>query len=396
MHRTERNITMYNILTLNKIAACGTDLLEKDKYAVSDSAAEYDAVLVRSASMHEMELPASLLAIARAGAGVNNIPIDKCSEQGIVVFNTPGANANAVKELVIAALLLTGRKIIPSTEWIKTLKGKGDEVSKLVEKGKSQFVGPEIMGKKLGVIGLGAIGALVANAAAALGMEVYGTDPFLSVNAALRLNPSVHVVASNDDIYKTCDFITLHAPATAETKGMINAENIAKMKDGVCILNFARGDLVNSKDIIDALASGKMAAYATDFASDDLIGVEGVVALPHLGASTPESEDNCAVMACKEIKAYLENGDIVNSVNLPNVEMAISGDAKICVIHKNVEGLLNSVTAPVSTAGLNIENMISKSKKDYAYTCLDVKGSAEVPVDAIKAVDGVIAVRVIK
>ena len=253
MHRTERNITMYNILTLNKIAACGTDLLEKDKYAVSDSAAEYDAVLVRSASMHEMELPASLLAIARAGAGVNNIPIDKCSEQGIVVFNTPGANANAVKELVIAALLLTGRKIIPSTEWIKTLKGKGDEVSKLVEKGKSQFVGPEIMGKKLGVIGLGAIGALVANAAAALGMEVYGTDPFLSVNAALRLNPSVHVVASNDDIYKTCDFITLHAPATAETKGMINAENIAKMKDGVRILNFARGDLVNSKDIIDAL-----------------------------------------------------------------------------------------------------------------------------------------------
>lgn len=387
---------MYNILTLNKIAACGTDLLDKSKYAISEDMANPDAVLVRSASMHEMELPENLLAIARAGAGVNNIPIDKCTEKGIAVFNTPGANANAVKELVIAGLLLSSRKIVPSTQWIMTLKGKGDEVSKLVEKGKGQFVGPEIMGKKLGIIGLGAIGALVANAAVALGMEVYGTDPFLSVNAALRLNPAVHVVANNDDIYSVCDYITLHAPATPQTKGMINAENIAKMKDGVRILNFARADLVDSKAIIDALASGKMAAYATDFATDDILGVEGVIAIPHLGASTPESEDNCAVMACNEIRAYLENGDIINSVNLPNVEMAVTGDAKICVIHKNVEGLLNSVTAPVSAAGLNIENMISKSKKDYAYTCLDVKGSADVPVDAIKAIDGVVAVRVIK
>ena len=386
---------MYNILTLNKIAACGTDLLDKDKYAVSDSAAEYDAVLVRSASMHEMELPASLLAIARAGAGVNNIPIDKCSEQGVVVFNTPGANANAVKELVIAGLLLSGRKVVPAMDWIKTLKGKGDEVGKLVEKGKSQFVGPEIMGKKLGIIGLGAIGALVANAAVALGMEVYGADPFLSVNAALRLNPAVKVVAGNDDIFKTCDFITLHAPATAETKGMINAESIAKMKDGVRILNFARADLVNSADIIAALASGKLASYATDFATDDILGVEGVIAMPHLGASTPESEDNCAVMACSEIKAYLENGDIINSVNMPNIEMAITGDAKICVIHKNADGILNGIIDAVTGAGLSVANTISKSKKDYAYTCLDVKGGADA-AEAVKAVDGVIAVRVIK
>ncbi|MGN0687683.1 MAG: 3-phosphoglycerate dehydrogenase family protein [Oscillospiraceae bacterium] len=387
---------MYNILTLNKIAACGTDLMDKSKYSVSDDAANPDAILVRSASMHEMELPENLLAIARAGAGVNNIPIDKCSEQGIVVFNTPGANANAVKELVIAGLLLSSRKIVPSTEWIKTLKGKGDEVGKLVEKGKSQFVGPEILGKKLGIIGLGAIGALVANAAAALGMDVYGTDPFLSVNAALRLNPSVHVVASNDDIFKTCDYITLHAPATAETKGMINAENIAKMKDGVRILNFARADLVDSKAIIDALASGKMAAYATDFATDDIIGVDGVIAIPHLGASTPESEDNCAVMAVNEIIAYLEKGDIINSVNFPNVEVPMTGDAKICVLHKNVEGILNSLTGAATAAGMNIENMVCKSKKDLAYTVLDITGNADGIKATLKAIDNVIAVRVIK
>ena len=387
---------MYNIQTLNKIAACGTDLLDKSKYAISDDAANPDAILVRSAAMHDMELGSNLLAIARAGAGVNNIPIDKCSEKGIVVFNTPGANANAVKELVICGLLLASRKIVPSTEWIKTLKGKGDEVSKLVEKGKSQFVGPEIMGKKLGVIGLGAICILVANAAAALGMEVYGADPFLNVENALKLSGKVHYVKSNKEIFEQCDYITLHVPATPETKGMINAETIASMKKNVRLLNFSRDALVDSKAVLDALANGGMACYVTDFATDDLIGAENVICLPHLGASTPESEDNCAVMACNEIKDYIERGDIKNSVNLPNMEMAITGSAKICVIHKNVEGVINNITAPISAAGMNIENMQSKSKKDYAYTCLDVKGDPSGIEEKLKAVANVVGVRVIK
>lgn len=387
---------MYSIQTLNKIAACGTDLLDKSKYAISDDAANPDAILVRSAAMHDMELGSNLLAIARAGAGVNNIPIDKCSEKGIVVFNTPGANANAVKELVICGLLLASRKIVPSTEWIKTLKGKGDEVGKLVEKGKSQFVGPEIMGKKLGVIGLGAIGILVANAAAALGMDVYGADPFLSVENALKLSGKVHYVKSNKEIFEQCDYITLHVPATPETKGMINAETIASMKKNIRLLNFSRDALVDSKAVLDALANGGMACYVTDFATDDLIGAENVICLPHLGASTPESEDNCAVMACNEIKDYIERGDIKNSVNLPNMEMAITGSAKICVIHKNVEGVINNITAPISAAGMNIENMQSKSKKDYAYTCLDVKGDTAGIEEKLKAVANVVGVRVIK
>lgn len=387
---------MVNVLTLNKIAACGTDLFDKSKYAFAEDMANPDAVLVRSASMHDMELPENLLAIARAGAGTNNIPIDKCSEKGIVVFNTPGANANAVKELVIAGLLMASRKIPASFDWIKTLKGKGDEVGKLVEKGKSQFAGPEILGKKLGVIGLGAIGILVANAAAALGMEVYGADPFLSVDNALKLDSRVQYVKSNKEIYEKCDYITLHVPLMADTKGMINADAIASMKKGVRLLNYSRDGLVEEKAILDALASGAMACYVTDFATDGLIGADGVVAMPHLGASTPESEDNCAVMAVKEIVDYIDNGNITNSVNLPNVTMAKSGDAKICVIHKNEEGVINALTAPVSAAGLNIENMISKSKKDYSYTCLDVKGNAD-GIDAqLKAVAGVIAVRVIK
>ena len=387
---------MYNIQTLNKIAACGTDLLDKSKYAIADDAANPDAILVRSADMHSMELGSNLLAIARAGAGVNNIPIDSCSEKGIVVFNTPGANANAVKELVICGLLLASRKIVPSTEWIKTLKGKGDEVGKLVEKGKSQFVGPEIKGKKLGVIGLGAIGILVANAAAALGMDVYGADPFLSVDNALRLSGKVHYVKSNKEIFEQCDYISLHVPATADTKGMINAETIASMKKNVRLLNFSRDALVDSKAVLDALANGGMACYVTDFATDDLIGAENVICLPHLGASTPESEDNCAVMACEEIREYLEHGNIKNSVNIPDMEMAITGSAKICVIHRNVEGVINNVTAPISAAGMNIENMQSKSKKDYAYTCLDVKGNPAGIEEQLKNIAHVVGVRVIK
>lgn len=387
---------MYNIQTLNKIAACGTDLLDKSKYTFGDDIANPDAILVRSAAMHDMELGSNLLAIARAGAGVNNIPIDKCSEKGVVVFNTPGANANAVKELIICALLLSSRKIPASMEWIKTLKGKGDEVGKLVEKGKSQFVGPEIMGKKLGVIGLGAIGVLVANAAAALGMEVYGADPFLNVEHALKLSGKVHYVKSNKEIFEQCDYITLHVPATAETKGMINAEAIASMKKSVRLLNFSRDALVDEAAVINALDNGGMACYVTDFATDALIGHENVITLPHLGASTPESEDNCAVMAVKEVVDYIENGNITNSVNLPNMEMAITGSAKICVIHKNVEGVINNITAPISAAGMNIENMQSKSKKDYAYTCLDVKGDPSGIEEKLKAVENVVGVRVIK
>ncbi len=387
---------MYNIQTLNKIAACGTDLLDKSKYAFGDDIANPDAILVRSAAMHDMELGSNLLAIARAGAGVNNIPIDKCSEKGVVVFNTPGANANAVKELIICALLLSSRKIPASMEWIKTLKGKGDEVGKLVEKGKSQFVGPEIMGKKLGVIGLGAIGVLVANAAAALGMEVYGADPFLNVEHALKLSGKVHYVKSNKEIFEQCDYITLHVPATAETKGMINAEAIASMKKSVRLLNFSRDALIDETAVINALDNGGMACYVTDFATDALIGHENVITLPHLGASTPESEDNCAVMACNEIRDYIERGDIKNSVNLPNMEMVITGSAKICVIHKNVEGVINNITAPISAAGMNIENMQSKSKNDYAYTCLDVSGNTSGIEDKLKAVENVVGVRVIK
>lgn len=387
---------MYNIQTLNKIAACGTDLLDKSKFAFGDDVKNPDAILVCSAAMHDMEFGSNLLAIARAGAGVNNIPIDKCSEQGIVVFNTPGANANAVKELIICALLMSSRKIPASMEWIKTLKGKGDEVSKLVEKGKSQFVGPEIMGKKLGVVGLGAIGVLVANAAVALGMDVYGYDPFLNVEHALKLSGKVHYVKDVKEIYEISDYITLHVPATADTKGMINADAIGQMKKSVHLLNFSRDTLVDEAAVISALENGGMACYATDFASDNLIGKENVICLPHLGASTPESEDNCAVMAVNEIVDYIENGNITNSVNLPNMSMPITKDAKICVIHKNVEGVINSITAPISASGMNIENMQSKSKKDYAYTCLDVAGNTSGIEDKIKSVPNVVGVRVVK
>ena len=393
---------MYNIQTLNKIAHCGTDLMDKSKYNIGEDVSNPAAVLVRSASMHDMELSDSLLAIARAGAGTNNIPIEKCSEKGIVVFNTPGANANAVKELIVAGLLISSRKIPAAIDWAKTLKGQGDEVGKLVEKGKSQFAGPEIKGKKLGVIGLGAIGALVANAAVDLGMEVYGADPFLSVGGALNLSTSVKYVKTTTDIksckeiFENCDYITLHAPATPDTKNMINAETIAMMKKNVRLLNFARGDLVDDKAVIEALKNGGMAAYVTDFPTDALIGVEGVIALPHLGASTPESEDNCAVMACQQVIDYIENGNIKNSVNLPNVSMNMTGDAKVCIIHRNVEGLITKISAVTAEAKVNIENMESKSKKDMAYTVLDVKGNTDGLTDKFKAIDAVMGVRIIK
>ncbi len=387
---------MYNIKCLNKISAIGTDRFSAD-YNCGEAVENPDAILVRSAAMHDMELPKNLLAIARAGAGVNNIPIDKCSEQGIVVFNTPGANANAVKELVLAGLLITSRKVIPAIEWAKTLKGKGDEVGKLVEKGKSAFVGPEIKGKTLGVIGLGAIGILVANAAKSLGINVYGYDPFLSVDAAWGLSRSIKHALTLDEVYANSDYITIHVPLTPDTKGMINSESIAKMKDEVRILNFARGDLVNSADIIAALGTGKIAAYATDFPSDDVIGVEGVIAIPHLGASTPESEDNCACMAADELIDFLENGNITHSVNFPAISMPRDNSVRICIIHRNVPNTISTFSGALASANINIENMQSKSKKDYAYTILDVSGDvSDAAVESLKKLDAIIRVRVIK
>ena len=387
---------MYQIKTLNKISNVGISRFG-DNYTCGDGIAEPEAILVRSASMHDMELPESLLAVARAGAGVNNIPIDKCSEQGIVVFNTPGANANAVKELVVAALLLTSRKIIPGIEWAKTLKGKGDEIGKLVEKGKSAFVGPEIKGKRLGVIGLGAIGILVANAARSLGMEVSGYDPYISVDAAWGLSRSVQHARTLDEIYANSDYLTIHVPLNPDTKNMINAQTIAKMQDNVRILNFARGDLVNSADILAALDSGKVSAYATDFPSDDLIGAEGVLAIPHLGASTPESEDNCARMAADELIEYLENGNIVNSVNIPSISMPRDNATRVCVFHRNIPNTISLLSGALAESGVNIENMQSKSRKDYAYTILDVTGilSSEA-VEKLQQRSEIIKVRVIR
>ncbi len=385
---------MYNILTLNKIAKIGLAQLG-DNYVVADDTANPDAVLVRSAAMHDMELPESLLAIARAGAGTNNIPIDKCTQQGIVVFNTPGANANAVKELVLAGMLISSRDVLGGIEWAKTLKGNGAQVGKMVEKGKSNFVGPEIKGKTLGVIGLGAIGALVANAAAALGMSVIGYDPFLSAEAAAKLDAAIKVTADLEDVYPVADYITIHVPLNPNTKELINAQTIAKMKDSVRIMNFARDGLVNSTDILAGINSGKIAAYVTDFATDDILGEKGVIALPHLGASTPESEDNCAVMAANEIKAYLETGSIINSVNLPCINVAKTANPRFTVIHSNVPTILNQITAKFSDLGANIENVQSKSRGDYAYTVLDASGNVDGVEEQLKAIEGVIRVRTI-
>ncbi len=387
---------MYQVKCLNKISPLGTSRLGEN-YNVGEDVENPDAILVRSAAMHDMEFNKNLLAIARAGAGTNNIPVDRCVQEGIVVFNTPGANANAVKELVLAALLLTSRKIVPGITWAGTLKGKGDEVGKLVEKGKSSFVGPEIAGKTLGVVGLGAIGILVANAAEALGMNVMGYDPFLSVEGAWGLSRNTQRALTLDEIYANCDYISLHVPLTPDTKEMINAAAIAQMKDQVRIVNFARGDLVNNADLLKALSDGKVAAYATDFPSDALLGVENVIAIPHLGASTPESEDNCACMAADEIKDYLENGNIKNSVNLPNVSMPRENGAKrVCIIHQNIPNMISALTGVLANIGVNIENMQSKSKKEHAYTILDVTGNVnDATVKAINDHDGVIFVRVI-
>lgn len=387
---------MYAIKTYNKISNVGLEVFDKNTYCVSDDAKEPVAALVRSMALHDEVFPESLLAIGRAGAGTNNIPTERLSEKGIVVFNTPSANANAVKELVLLGLLISSRKVVPAIEWAKGLKGNGAEVGKMVEKGKGAFVGPEIRGKKLGVIGLGAIGVLVANAANHLGMTVYGYDPFLSLQNAWNL--SHNIIRANDlkEIYENCDYISLHIPLNKETKDTIDKAAIASMKDGVRILNFARDALVNSDAMLEAIASGKVASYVVDFPTDEMIGVDGVVCIPHLGASTPESEDNCAVMAANELVDYIENGNITNSVNLPNVSMPRSGEVRIGVIHRNIPNMLTSVTAVLGRDNVNIENMLNKSRGEYAYTLLDVaKCNAEEVKAHIYEIEGVIRVRII-
>ncbi len=381
---------MYQVKLYNKISPVGLELFDKEKYAYSEDMADYDAVLVRSAKLHDVAFPEKLKCIARAGAGVNNIPIDKCSEQGIVVFNTPGANANAVKELVICSLLLASRKIVQGANWVKGLKGTPD-IGPAAEKGKATYAGPEISGKRLGIIGLGAIGVKVANAAVAMDMEVWGYDPYLSVDGALQLSRAVHHVTDLSELLAGCDYITIHVPLTPDTKDTINADTIAKMKDGVRIINLARGELVDTKAMAAALESGKVAAYVSDFASDEILEQENAITLPHLGASTPESEDNCAKMAVYEITEYLEKGTIRNSVNFPNLKVPYEGGYRICMIHKNVPNMISAITSAVKS---NIENMGNRSRGDYAYTIIDTAAQPSADdLAALRAIDGMISVR---
>ena len=387
---------MFEIKTLNKISPAGTECFEKEKYVCGDDFNNPEAIMVRSASMHEMETGDKLLCVARAGAGVNNIPVEAMAEKGIVVFNTPGANANAVKELVLMGLFMASRKVTEAIDWVKTIKGEGDNVGKLVEKGKAPFGGPEIMGKTLGVVGLGAIGVKVANAAVALGMKVIGYDPYISVKAAWNIANEVKYTANLKDVFENSDYITLHVPLTPETKGMINSTSIATMKNGVRILNFARADLVDANDVVAAAAEGKIGCYVTDFPTAEVIGEKNCVAIPHLGASTPESEDNCAKMAAEQLKAYLENGDIINSVNFPNVTLDRTTDKRICIIHKNLPNIIASITAVLSADNINIDNMINKSKGESAYSIFDVTGNvSDKVVSDIKALDNIVRVRVI-
>lgn len=384
----------YNIKTLNKISKTG---LEKfgENYSVTDTVDAPDAILLRSASMHEMEFPESLHCIARAGAGVNNIPTEKCAEQGIVVFNTPGANANAVKELAITAMLISSRKIVEGINWAQSLTGA--DVDKQVEKGKAQFIGPEVQGKVLGVLGLGAIGVMVSNAATNLGMEVFGYDPYISVDAAWNLSRAVRKANDLKTVFENSDFITLHMPYNTETKYIINGESLAQMKKGVRIINLSRGELVNDDAIIAALQDGTVSAYITDFPNEKLVGVNGVITIPHLGASTPESEDNCAAMAAMQTKDFLENGNIRNSVNYPACNMGISSSMhRVTVAHKNIPNMLGQISTALADQGINITNMINKSRGDYAYTMIDVETEmTDEKVASIKNIEGVLKVRVI-
>ena len=388
---------MYKIQTLNKISTIGLENFPRDDYEIATDINNPDAILVRSADMHGMELSDSVKAIGRAGAGVNNIPCEELAAKGVVVFNTPGANANAVKELVILGLLLSSRPAVAANKWVAGLAGKGDEIPALAEKGKSQFVGPELKGKTLGVIGLGAIGAMVANTAIALGMNVIGYDPFLSVKAALALDRTVKISDTLEGVYTKSDYITVHVPQTNDTKGMINASSIKTMKDGVRIVNFARGGLVNNADVLAALESGKVSALITDFADEELLKCDKVICLPHLGASTPEAEDNCAVMAVKELRDFLELGEIRNSVNFPktflNNEIPANG-TRLCIAHKNVPNMIAQFTTVLGNAKLNIASMVDQNKNDLAYALIDVDGKVEGDtLKAFESVDGVIKVR---
>ena len=389
---------MYRIKTLNKISSAGLARLDQTRFQVGNDVENEDGILVRSAAMHDYEFPQALRAIARAGAGTNNIPIDRCSENGIVVFNTPGANANAVKELVVAAMLIASRDIMGGAKWVQEQANtEGVDVAAAVEKGKSAFVGPELYKKTLGVLGLGAIGALVCNAALELGMDVYGYDPFLSVDAALRLDRHVHVVKDVNELYKVADYVTIHVPYNNDTKDFINAEAISKMKGQVRVLNLARGGLVNDDDMIEALNSGRVAKYVTDFPDNKITTAKNVIALPHLGASTPESEENCAAMAVDELRDYLENGNIRTSVNLPEMSMERSGVQRLCILHKNVPGMLANITSLFGRDGVNVENLSNKSRGDYAYTMVDLstKVGGDV-VEDVKRMANVIRVRVLE
>ena len=382
---------MYDILTLNKISQIGLKELD-DKYTVTDSCECPDGIIVRSASMHEYAFSEKTVAVARAGAGVNNIPVDECTKKGVVVFNTPGANANAVKELVIGGLMLSSRRVAAAYDWCKTLKGEGDNVGKLVEKGKSQFAGPEILGKTLGVVGLGAIGRLVASAANSLGMKIVGYDPYFNEEFKGELPSDTEYVDTLDAIYEKSDYITLHLPCVPATKGMINKDTMAKMKDGVRILNFARGELVVGADMAEAVKSGKVSAYVTDFPSDEVIGIENVTALPHLGASTPESEENCAYMAAVEIREYLEKGNIKNSVNFPNVELDAEGE-RVAVIHHNVLSAVNDILGAFMKNGVETTGFSSKAKGDFAYTLVAADKIPDAVVNTLKANEDIVKVR---
>lgn len=387
---------MYKYHCLNPISAVGLDQLDEN-YVNVETAKGADAILVRSAKMHEMEFDKNLKVIARAGAGVNNIPLERCAGEGVVVFNTPGANANGVKELVIAGMLLAARDIIGGINWVQEYEEDGD-IAKITEKKKKVFAGTELEGKKLGVIGLGAIGVLVANAAVHLGMEVYGYDPYVSVDSAWRLSRNIHHAKTADEIYKECDYITVHVPALEDTKGTINKDAISLMKKGVVILNFARDVLVNQEDIVDALVSEKVRCYVTDFPTKEIVGVRGAIVIPHLGASTEESEDNCAKMAAAEVKDFLENGNITHSVNFPDCDMGAKGEGeRITILHKNIPNMIGQFTALLAEKNMNIEVMTNKSRKEYAYTMLDVDGTVSEDVEAqLAAVEGVLKVRVIR
>ena len=388
---------MYRIKTFNKISPMGLNRMEPEHYTYSDNETDEDGILVRSAKLHDYPFPDSLLAIARAGVGVNNIPIDRCSEAGIAVFNTPGANANAVKELVLCAMLMGSRDVDGGIQWVRQQVESGVDVTTVVEKGKSAFVGPELYKKALGVIGLGAIGSLVANVALDMGMDVYGYDPFLSVDAALRLDRHIHVVKDIKELYKRADYITIHIHYTEKTAHMIDETAISAMKRGVRFINLARGEIVDDDAMLAALDTGRVAAYVTDFPNNRLVGAPHVVAMPHLGASTPESEQNCAIMAVDQLKDYLENGNIRNSVNFPNVYLDRSGVMRMCIIHKNIPAMLASITTLLSKDGVNVENLSNKSKGDYAYTMVDLGSKvAESVIEDVKHLPNVIRVRVIE